>query len=547
MRNQLILSSFIASFAIAGCAADVADPAAGPGGETLEVPDSDLVKTEFGKDDSSVEAVIVDFEFEGSVWVDSSWGLEKKIEDQMLYTIGQLNGDRAVGRLDQLVLSDVERTADGDGYLVTYKARLPVAWGRRNDVPTNYTLMLPRDGSYKGKQAFTEAYKHDCVDWGAHDVDTGSMWYYYRPDRSRCSIKDEDVVKLNATVTVSEVNTTGKYPEYHKVWEDDKLEVVAVFGKYEDGKTSNTDAGISAYNNFVSTMKSEFKDEGVTTLPADVPNVPGVDHPDVTFSVALPDGKSVEIVALLVDNVRTAGQTFNDRYAGLTETADLIAYNGHAGLGSNIRALASKGKWATGQYAMVFMNGCDTYAYVDDALDKAHAAVNDDDDVDLLSNALPSFFRSMSAATTALVRGLMSYDDPQTYEQIFKKVDSSQVIIVTGEQDNEFFPGWPGDDTDPVVWSGLSEGGAVARNEEARFETPKLEAGKYRFAITGDGDADLYVRIGDAPTATSYDCRPYRWGSNEVCEIELTAPAPVHVMVRGYDPSSSYELLGAKQ
>ena len=39
-------------------------------------------------------------------------------------------------------------------------------------------------------------------------------------------------------------NTTGKYPEYDKVWEDGTLRVVAIFGKYEDGATTSSDAGI---------------------------------------------------------------------------------------------------------------------------------------------------------------------------------------------------------------------------------------------------------------------------------------------------------------
>ena len=71
---------------------------------------------------------------------------------------------------------------------------------------------------------------------------------------------------------------------------------------------------------------------------------------------------------VIVDNVRTAGAGFNDWYGLHSQDADLIIYNGHAGLGANIRALARKGEWKADQYTVVFMNGCDTYAYVDSAL-----------------------------------------------------------------------------------------------------------------------------------------------------------------------------------
>lgn len=39
----------------------------------------------------------------------------------------------------------------------------------------------------------------------------------------------------------------------------------------------------------------------------------------------------------------------------------------------------------------------------------------------------------------------------------------------------------------------------------------------------GSGDADLYVRVGQQPTATSYSCRPYKSGNNESCSIDNPA------------------------
>lgn len=93
----------------------------------------------------------------------------------------------------------------------------------------------------------------------------------------------------------------------------------------------------------------------------------------------------------------------------------------------------------------------------------------------------------------------------------------------------------------------MSESKSVAKNAEERFETPKLAAGRYVFKMTGSGDADLYVRVGSAPTKTLYDCRPYKYGSKESCAVEITTPAPVHVMVRGWAASSQVTLTGAKE
>src|SRR5690606_16855475 len=98
---------------------------------------------------------------------------------------------------------------------------------------------------------FTSKYMASCVGGGAHDVTSGSMWYYYRPRRSSCALDPADVVETTATVSLSSVATTGKFPEYDQVWADGVLRVVAIFGKNEDGATASWDAGIAAYNRFV--------------------------------------------------------------------------------------------------------------------------------------------------------------------------------------------------------------------------------------------------------------------------------------------------------
>ncbi len=509
-----------------------------------------------GKADSSAIATILDFEFDGELVTDSDWAREQSIRDQLLYTMGHLNHDKSVGRLDRLELSNVTSEpspgATG-GTLIKYHAKMPVAWGAKTNLPTSYTFRLPRDVSSEGQDTFAASYAHDCVDFGAHDVDAGSFWYYYRPARSGCVLAAADIVTIQATALVSTSNTTGRYPEYHKVWEDGALNVVAIFGKYEDGATTSSDAGIDAYNRFVAAARTALP--GAITTPASVPSSPGVGSPDVTFVKELPGGKRVQVVALLVDNVRTAGASFDLRYGTLSTRADVIVYNGHAGLGANVRALVRKGRFVAGQYVMVFMNGCDTYAYVDGYLGQQSASLNADDPtgtkyVDIVTNAMPSFFSNMSAASMALVKGLMKHETPTTYEQMFRQVSSTQVVLVTGEHDNVYVPGYDpngGGGTLPGPWAGLTASGQVNRNAQQRFETPALPAGSYELEITGTGDADLYVRVGTAPSTTSYDCRPYRSGSNETCVVTLATASVVHVMVRGYAASSTFELIGRPQ
>ena len=518
--------------------------------DEADLYEGEEVKADDGKFDSSAVAVFVDATWEGTLVTDWSFNDRSTIQSQLFYTVGQLNGMNSVGRIDKAEVTNIQKTTVNGRTQITYTAKMLVAWGNRNNVPQTITLKSPLDVSSSGQSAFATKYGTSCVDWAAHDVDAGSMFYYYRPNASGCQIDPADVDTVTVSLSPSPVQTTGKFPEYHKIWEDNRLEVVAIFGKDKDGATSG-DVGINAYNRFVNAMKSELATRQLTTVPANVPSSPGVSAPDIEFNAVLPDGKQIRVVALLTDNIRLGLQqpAFRARYESLSQRADYIVYNGHAGLGTNVRALAAAGKWVQGQYVIIQLNGCDTFAYVDDALNKAHMAVNPDDTtgykyLDLVNNAMPAYFHELSNTTMAMFRGLVAHDAPKTYEQMFRNIDTVQVVLVSGEQDNVFTPGGGGN---PEPWGGMDESGSVTRGQTTSFETPVLEAGNYEFTMTGTRDPDLYVRVGLAPTTTQFDCRPYKTGANESCRVSLAQPSKIHVMVRGYaNATSTFKVVGAK-
>ncbi len=99
-------------------------------------------------------------------------------------------------------------------------------------------------------------------------------------------------------------------------------------------------------------------------------------------------------------------------------------------------------------------------------------------------------------------------------------------------------------DGQPPVTGGdkvVEESGAIAKAAWKQLGPYNVAAGSTLTAVmTGDGDADLYVRKSAAPTAASYDCRPYRDGTNEECSI--VGPATVYVGVNGYAATSNYAL-----
>jgi pseudolysin/vibriolysin len=65
------------------------------------------------------------------------------------------------------------------------------------------------------------------------------------------------------------------------------------------------------------------------------------------------------------------------------------------------------------------------------------------------------------------------------------------------------------------------------------------------FTISGGtGDADMYVRLGAAPTTTTYGCRPYLSGNAETCTFNAPTAGTYYVNVRAYAAYSGVSLKG---
>ena len=58
----------------------------------------------------------------------------------------------------------------------------------------------------------------------------------------------------------------------------------------------------------------------------------------------------------------------------------------------------------------------------------------------------------------------------------------------------------------------------------------------------GSGDADLYVRKGAQSTSSTYDCRPYKSGNNEVCTFTNPGADTWHINLYGYSAVSGVTL-----
>jgi len=99
--------------------------------------------------------------------------------------------------------------------------------------------------------------------------------------------------------------------------------------------------------------------------------------------------------------------------------------------------------------------------------------------------------------------------------------------------------------TDESLENGTPKTGLSGARLSQEFYTFEVPAGATNLAFAiggGSGDADLYVRFGAQPTTATYDCRPFRNGNSETCNINNVQAGTYHVMLRGYAAYSGVSL-----
>ena len=172
------------------------------------------------------------------------------------------------------------------------------------------------------------------------------------------------------------------------------------------------------------------------------------------------------------------------------------------------------GKWVAGQYVVVFMNGCDTFAYVDERAQRrapprsTPTTPTGTKYIDIVTNAMPAFFHTMSRRDDGAVprpaRARRSPEDLRADLPQHRRVAGRAGLRRAGQH---VHPGRRRRRRRP--WAGLNESRLVTRNESKTLRRRRRSPpARYTFAMTGTGDADLYVRIGSAPTTTSVRLPP---------------------------------------
>ncbi|MDL5367805.1 S8 family peptidase [Xanthomonas sp. NCPPB 2654] len=105
--------------------------------------------------------------------------------------------------------------------------------------------------------------------------------------------------------------------------------------------------------------------------------------------------------------------------------------------------------------------------------------------------------------------------------------------------------GGPGPGPGNQLQDGVPVTGLGASSGAELNYTVVVPSGASSLSVTiagGSGDADLYVRLGSAPTDSTYGCRPYLNGNNETCTFNAPSAGTYYVRVKAYSTFSGVTL-----
>ena len=125
----------------------------------------------------------------------------------------------------------------------------------------------------------------------------------------------------------------------------------------------------------------------------------------------------------------------------------------------------------------------------------------------------------------------------------YNKADVTAAFTVVGVS----CAGGGGGGTPVAMTKGVAITGIGASTGSEKLYTLVVPAGASNLTFTtsgGTGDADMYVRLGSAPTDTTYNCRPYKSGNAETCTFAAPTAGTYYVRLKAYSTFSGVTLLG---
>ena len=295
---------------------------------------------------------------------------------------------------------------------------------------------------------------NECTD--EHYNSDGDFFYFWDPEMPKCPLKggkNSQVVYVPGKLTKL-ANTTKTYPEFDRLYNKDKLTVSVMIGFIDEvirGRIRTSDDGYKTYKELkqtlidrgfkVSVEKKRFKLDGRgfgqngNAYSASLIS---------TITNSLGRKQDIEVKLLLADTeVSSRDRTFELHYAEALKKSDIVAYDGHSGLGGNLD-LASISKVGFGtNYQIIFMNGCSSYPYFNNMYFGAKPGGRKN--LELITTGLPTLSNTSLSNMLAFINPFIE-GKIQSYQTLLGSLEKSNngegtyLMGVIGDDDNKFQP-----------------------------------------------------------------------------------------------------------
>lgn len=225
-----------------------------------------------------------------------------------------------------------------------------------------------------------------CADYNSHiDLSQSVYWYLWNPDKYSCEL---DTQTMTLTVTDVLPRNEESYPEYDKLWADNKLEVVVVFGKLDDGDVADD------YNWANVEKLGEWLTEADFEQAADAPLG--------NRYVKISGDKSIVVDIYGPDLFHSvADYSRLDNWQTAVREHEVVMYNGHSVLGSG---MAFERADYPDHYQIFQVGSCLSYEYY---VRPILEGKGDWSAVDVISNVEPTYYSENLPLTSTMLAKLI--------------------------------------------------------------------------------------------------------------------------------------------
>lgn len=318
----------------------------------------------------------------------------------------------------------------------------------RNGNKTTVPLNLPLDPATIYDLGVVRG-KNRCTD--AHYNSAGDFFYFWDPDMEGCPLNGNttDVLRLKGTLEKLE-NTQSTYPEYDRLYGKETLKA-AIFIGYIDGATAR-DIGAVTYRGLREslsqlglTLREERKQFKLTSAGRETTG--GVNHRarfDGEVQTQLGQTLKLELTLLLAETESdNSDPTFHTHLLEAYQNADLVAYDGHSGLGGNLDLNNLPVFSFKRNYQVFFFNGCSSYPYFNQNYfaSKPGGSRN----LEIITAGLPTMTSTSESNMLAFLTPFLS-GHLTSWQTIMNRIEASNgeegtyLMGVNGDEDNQFLP-----------------------------------------------------------------------------------------------------------